>query len=201
MAKSFRIAIIGPEASGKTELTKFLAKQFSGLATEEYARIYFAEKKLPAQHVLSLSEMRDVMHGQRLLELAAITQKAETVFIDASTIHGPLYAGMRRDANGKLAFDYASVDTDVMLFATKGGYDAFIICVPHVELGWEDDGMRSMPELADRTQFAVACLAFVSEYYTEKPYMIINANTWAAREEQAVEAIKSALQGTRIGIK
>lgn len=93
-----RIAIIGPEASGKTELAQSLALHFHGTATEEYARRYFAEHALPADYVLQRHEMLEVMTHQHAAE-----QGEGLRFIDASCIHGPLYAAMTRDAQDNLA--------------------------------------------------------------------------------------------------
>ena len=181
-----RIAIIGPEASGKTELAKFLASTLGGVATEEYARAYFADRKLPADHILSTQEMRDVMRGQRAAE-----QGQGLLFIDASTIHGPLYASMERRGES-LSFD-GPVDAEVMDYATSGGYDGFVLCQPHAALEWMDDGMRSMPDLKDRHAFAGACHAFVAKHYAGKPCMIVDADSWNAREAQATEKLKKIL--------
>lgn len=185
---NFRIAIIGPEASGKTELAAVLARHFGGVATEEYARRYFAEHALPADHVLSRDEMQEVMHGQHMAE-----QGEGLRFIDASCIHGPLYAAMMRDASGRLAFDFAGIDPKIMDYATQGGYDAFLLCRPHAQLPWEDDGMRAMPDLADRLAFAEACHAFIRQHYPARPCIVVDAPTWESRKEQAEAGLKKEI--------
>lgn len=186
MPKALRIAIIGPEASGKTELAKFLAEKFGGTATEEYARIYFATHQLPADHELSASEMRDVMRGQSELE-----QGQGLLMIDASCIHGAVYSALeRREA---LLFDYAAVDAEVMAYAIGGDYDAIILCQPHAALEWVDDGMRAMPELEDRHAFAASCHEFISQHYASVPVIMIDGGSWEARERQAIEKLKKIL--------
>lgn len=184
MIQPFRIAIIGPEASGKTELAGVLARHFGGVATEEYARRYFVERALPADHILSLEEMRAVMEGQQGVE-----QGEGLRFIDASCIHGPLYAGMRRDAWGELYFDLAAVDAKIMDYARQGEYDAFILCWPHEALEWIDDGMRAMPVFSDRVAFAEACAAFIASHYADAPCIVVDAATWEGRAAQAVKAL------------
>lgn len=193
MADVLRIAVIGPEASGKTELVKALNAAFQGqdlesVATEEFARLYFANNNLPADYALGIEEMRDVMRGQRALEDAAaegITRARGVVWVDASTVHGPLYMGMKNKAGG-IAFDLFGVDEEVMDYARKGGYDAFILCMPHEALGWQDDGMRSMPDIADRVRFSDACITFTDRFYRHAPLVPIDGATWKEREEQAV---------------
>lgn len=195
-----KIAIIGPEASGKTELAKalnaaFQGQEFQSVMTEEFARDYFAREKLPADHALTLEQMREVMKGQRAVEDAAaegITAERGVIWIDASAIHGPLYAGMKMK-DGKLAFDLFGVDEEVMDYARKGAYDAFILCVPHESLGWQDDGMRAMPDLADRKRFSDACIAFVNRFYRHSPLVPIAGGTWGEREGQAIEIAKLML--------
>lgn len=184
MTQPFRIAIIGPEASGKTELAGVLARHFGGVATEEYARRYFVERALPADYVLGLEEMRAVMEGQRATE-----QGGGLRFIDASCIHGPLYAGMRRDAEGKLRFELAAIDAKIMDYARQGGYDAFVLCRPHEMLEWIDDGMRAMPAFDDRIAFAEACAAFIANHYSDAPCIMVDEATWETRAAQAVKAM------------
>lgn len=186
-SKTQKIAIIGPEYTGKTTLANKLAKQFEGTATEEYARGYFEARKLSADHVLSIGEMCEVMAGQRDAE-----QGEGLCFIDASCIHGALYAAMKENAES-LWFDYESVDAKVMDYATGGKYDAIILCRPHVELEWENDGLRAMPNLITRHAFAEACHAFITEHYGEKPVIVIDKGNWPEREEQAFEAVKELL--------
>lgn len=184
MNKDFRIAIIGPEATGKTELAETLAAFFGGVATEEYARFYFQQRRLPAEYVLDAEEMREVMRGQHRAE-----QGGGLRFIDASCIHGPLYAAMTRDVSGRLVFDAAGTDAEIMDYATGGGYDAFILCRPHAGLPWEDDGMRAMPDLRDRVAFADACMAFIGLHYPQKPCIVVDADDWETRTRQAIEGI------------
>lgn len=202
MPDVLRIAIIGPEASGKTELAKKLAAHFgagglTSIATEEFARLYFADKKLAADHVLTVDEMREVMQGQRLMESRAasrITADRGIVWIDASTINGPLYSGMKI-ANGELTFDLYGVDPEVMDYAAHSGYDAFVLCEPHENLPWVDDGMRAMPELAHRRKFASGCKTFAGMYYRSAPVITVDAATWEMREKQAIDALSRLLMG------
>ncbi len=193
MAEVLRIAVIGPEASGKTELVKalnaaFQGQDFQSVATEEFARIYFANNGLPADYVLGIEEMRDVMRGQRALEdeaAVSITAERGVIWVDAATVHGPLYMGMKQK-DGAIAFDLFGVDEEVMDYARKGGYDAFMLCVPHEALGWQDDGMRSMSDIADRKRFSDACITFTDRYYRHSPLVPIDGATWKEREEQAI---------------
>ena len=182
--KNFKIAIIGPEASGKTTLARVLAKKFHGRATDEYARIYFAENHLAADHVLSVEEMRELMAGQ-----AAAEEGEGLIFVDASTIHGPLYASMST-IGGRLWFQLGSVDPEVMDYATKARYDAFIICRPHAALEWVDDGMRAMPDIGNRREFAEACEDFVRTHYPRARIISVDAGSWEIREAQAIRGIK-----------
>lgn len=188
MINAQRIAIIGPEAAGKTELAALLARHFGGTATEEYARRYFAEHNLPANHVLSTAEMQEVMRHQHLLE-----QGEGLRFIDASCIHGPLYSALTQAADGGIAFDFTGVERKIMDYAVQGGYDAFILCQPHESLEWEDDGMRSMPELRDRERFADACLAFIGQHHPSAPVIVVDAGTWDDRQQQAIIGLKKEM--------
>ncbi|MGB1539731.1 MAG: AAA family ATPase [Rickettsiales bacterium] len=191
---NYKIAIIGPEASGKTELAWHLATVFNGIATPEYARVYFNEKTLPADHVLSTAEMCEVMAGQQTIE-----QGDGLLFIDAGTVHGPLYAGMQRKDSGKLSFHLDSVDTSIMAYGTGGAYDAFLLCYPHEKLEWVDDGQRAMPELNDRSVFADACEGFIQAHYPAIPVVKIDAATWPEREEQAREGLKPLIPAQKRG--
>ncbi len=183
--KNASIPIIGPEASGKTMLAQKLAKEFGGIATEEYARHYFMEKQLPADHTLSADEMCEVMEGQWQAE-----QGEGVRFIDACVIHGPLYAAMGRNAENGLSFDYTAVDPRVLDYGRKGAYDAIILCRPHVLLEWEDDGQRAMPCLIDRHAFAESCYAYIAEHYSHVPVIMVDQGSWMERELHAIGALK-----------
>lgn len=185
--QNLRIAIIGPEASGKTELAAFLARNFGGTATEEYARRYFAQRALSADYVLDTDEMREVMQGQHMAE-----QGQGVRFIDASCIHGPLYAAMH-ETDESLHFDFSGIDPKIMDYATHGGYDAFVLCRPHEALGWSDDGMRAMPKLSHRNAFADACAAFVATHYADKPCIVVDETSWSLRETQANNHVKELI--------
>jgi nicotinamide riboside kinase len=237
MANILCIAIIGPEATGKTTLADKLYRHFQGydfasMKTEEYARRYFEERKLPADHRLNVKEMREVMQGQRAAEDAAaagIQSERGVIWIDAGTVHGPLYAGMKYKADNGLSksikdlekptskakgeagslghspnddttlyFDLYGTDKEVMDYARKAGYDAFLLCMPHKSLGWKEDGVRSMPKLADRRRFADACGAFVERYYPHAPLVSVDAGSWKEREKQAIKIIDEWLNLTRL---
>lgn len=183
-----RIAIIGPESSGKTELAKALESSFpETLATEEFARRYFDLHQLPADYALSREEMLAVMAGQLQTE-QMVTGKC-AAWIDASTLHGPLYFTMARDGQGALTFA-PNQEPEMLDYAKQAGYDAFILCWPHAELTWQDDGMRAMPALEDRVCFAKACAELVQEEFPRTPLIHVDAAGWTERLQQAKEAVK-----------
>lgn len=190
METTRRVAIIGPEATGKTLLAAELARAFNGVATPEFAREYFTTRKLNGNHQLSRAEMEEVMQGQANVEAGA---SARLVLVDASCFHGIIYSAMYRGGDGKLHFDLADVSRKVMDYAHQGRYDGFILCWPDADLPWEDDPLRGLPDLQDRMHLADACYWVRRMLFPAAFCVDVRGNNWHKRTKAAIDGLKREL--------
>lgn len=59
-----RVAIVGPESTGKTTLAEKLAERFQTLWVPEFARGYLEEKYAPVSLLISIDDIEDIARGQ-----------------------------------------------------------------------------------------------------------------------------------------
>ena len=82
----FKVGIIGPEASGKTTLARYLAKRYQGELVEEYARYYVEQK---GSRDLSYEEVCTIARHQ-IEELRTLARQSNTtekvLFFDTELI-------------------------------------------------------------------------------------------------------------------
>jgi nicotinamide riboside kinase len=77
-----RIAITGPESSGKTSLGLELAKYYQAPLVEEFAREYLTQ----LDHPYTVEDLEFIAHRQLSLELKSWEQKSDLVFFDTDLL-------------------------------------------------------------------------------------------------------------------
>jgi NadR type nicotinamide-nucleotide adenylyltransferase len=78
----FKIAIVGPESTGKSELTKRLANAFDTSYVEEYARTYFNEHSIEKYTLNDL----ELIYRRQLMNEEEPLRKAKSVFFADTTL-------------------------------------------------------------------------------------------------------------------
>ena len=123
----FRVGIIGPEASGKSTLARYLAKRYKGVLVPEYAREY-VEKK--GRRELSYDEVCEIARRQiEEMELMANSQEPIAIY-DTELIVT------------KVWFEYAFGHMPEWLeeALTRYKMDVYLLCRP--DIPWVQDGAR-----------------------------------------------------------
>ena len=152
-----KIAIIGPESTGKTTLAKALAQQFNGTYVPEYAREYIERK---GTRDVSFDELCDIARHQ-IEEIKAVSGQPSAVsFFDTELIVT------------KVWFDYAFGRVPEWLDEAIKRYpmDVYLLTVP--DIPWQPDPARYngsdaiRQELFDRYEAEIQALNI--------PYYIIN---------------------------
>ena len=133
-----KIAIVGPECSGKTTLTEELALQYHCAYTREYARTYLE------QYGPSYDET-DLLHiagGQLLVEAEAQRLVGERggdlVLCDTDMITIRIWSEEKYGRCQKL----------IRQLAERTYYDLWLLCKP--DIPWEMDPLRENPDDRDR---------------------------------------------------
>ena len=125
-----KVVVIGPECTGKSDLSEYLAAKFNTVWVEEYAREYL--DKLGRPYVAE--DLKRIAEGQLALE----DEKA-------------------RDANGLLVcdtnlyvikiwsiFKYGYCDKQILDAIARRKYDLYLLT--YVDIPWEADPQREHPE-------------------------------------------------------
>jgi len=166
-----KVAILGPESTGKTELASQLAKHFKSPWVPEYAREYVENLKIPYTFDdvcnIALKQIEEEKYYEN------VSQNERFVFFDTDLIIT------------KVWFEYCFKKIPEFLTdrMKSNYYDLYLLCTP--DLPWEPDSVREHGN--DRE--------FFFEWYrreieqTNKPYVIID-KTGFQRTQKAINALE-----------
>jgi len=166
----FKIAVIGPESTGKTELSQRLADYFGGKWIPEYAREYV--ENLGRKY--SFDDVCEIAKKQ--IEEQNIYENVQTegfVFFDTDLIIT------------KIWFEYCfhSVPDFVIAQLNKSYFDMYLLC--DYDLDWIPDKVREHGD--DRNYFFELYKAEIEKL--AKPFAVISGRN-ESRNENAVRAVK-----------
>lgn len=125
-----KIAIVGPESTGKSTITQQLAKHYQTLWVPEYARYYCAALTAPCD----LQDEINMYHGQLALEesILAIAEK-DLIFCDTTFITVKIWSD-----------EVFGETPQIVLDALPGHvYDLYLLM--DIDLPWQEDPLRDFP--------------------------------------------------------
>ena len=126
-----KIVITGPESSGKSTLSKLLAKEFGASYLAEYARTYLEKLQGPYQFEDVLTMARGQLRQEKELE-------EELVFLDTDLTVYAVWIKEKYNQEIDWIEDHLNESTAKI----------YLLCAIDVE--WEDDPLREHPKQADR---------------------------------------------------
>ncbi|SMB96630.1 nicotinamide mononucleotide-binding domain [Hymenobacter roseosalivarius DSM 11622] len=124
-----RVAITGPESTGKSTLSRLLAEYYKTTWAPEYARQYLEEYG-PGY---TLQDLEAIAHGQLAAEAAAAATAHEVVFFDTDLLVIKIWA---EDAFGQCP-------AWILRQLEQQRYD--LVLLPNIDLPWEFDPLREHP--------------------------------------------------------
>lgn len=126
-----KIAVVGPESTGKSTMVQYLSKMFDSAYTPEYARYYC--KNLQNQY--SLQDETNMFYGQIALEEAITSQLRNNILICDTTI-----------LTVKIWCDHLFKHTpeEVISEIHQRRYDLYLLM--DIDLPWENDPLRDFPD-------------------------------------------------------
>lgn len=126
-----KIAIVGPESTGKSTISKQLSKYYQVPWVAEYARYYCANLTTPC----TLQDEINMFHGQVALEQAVLeTTEAEFIICDTTFITVKIWSD---------AF-FGETPNVVLEALSANKYDFYVLL--DIDLPWEDDPLRDFPD-------------------------------------------------------
>ena len=163
----YRIAVVGPESTGKSELSKKLAKHYGSPRVDEYARTYVEQ----LTHPYTFEDVCNIALKQIDYELFYEKESPEPfVFFDTDLIIT------------KVWFDYCfqQVPDFVNERLKTGFFDLYLLCEP--DLPWQADPVREHGD--DRDYFYDRYKSEIEQL--EKPYVRIHGHG----EERLMNAVR-----------
>lgn len=129
-----KIAMFGPESTGKTTLSKELATHFDTVWIPEFARDYLQEKLDKTGEICVLEDLLPIAIGQTKLENESLALANTYLFCDTNLLVTKVFS--------EIYYNYCDPILDKA--ARKHKYDLFFLT--DVDVPWEDDGLRDSPE-------------------------------------------------------
>lgn len=125
-----KICITGPECTGKSELSQFLAEHYKTTWVPEYARNYL--NKL--NHGYQQSDLSKIAHGQIRMEDEWINESNRIMICDTNLLTIKIWS----------EFKYGNCDAEILHLLATRPYRFYLLC--NIDLPWEQDPLREHPD-------------------------------------------------------
>ncbi len=155
-----KIALFGPESTGKTTLAKQLADYYETEWVPEFARDYLQEKWEENQHICVADDMMPIAYGQTALENEKLFAANKYLFCDTNLMVTKVFSEMY----------YGFCDPLLNEAALEHEYDLFFLT--DIDVPWEKDDIRDTPN-GRETVFSVFKQTLID---TKKPFIILSGN-------------------------
>jgi nicotinamide riboside kinase len=177
-----KIAIYGPESTGKTTLAKQLAAHFNTVWTPEFAREYLQQKWDRSQEVCTLADMMPIALGQTQLENEKLALANTFLFCDTNVLVTKVYSDIY----------YKTCEPELEKAAFEHHYDLFFLT--DVDIPWQKDDLRDSAQYRDQS-FQVFKETLIAH---NKPYILLSGNQ-DTRLEKAISILLDLKKAYQIG--
>ncbi len=174
-----KIAITGPESTGKTTLARELAAHYRTLWVPEYARFYLSRLRRP----YTPEDVLEIAKGQLQWENIWTQQANGLLFCDTELIVAKIW----------LRYKYDLVHPWIEEQLQQQQYSLHLLC--DIDLPWEDDPLREHPDLQDRQ---ILYHLYKNELISlGVPFVEIAGNQQERLQKgiEVVEALRVSIQG------
>ncbi len=173
-----KVVIFGPESTGKTTLSRQLAKHYNTLWVPEFAREYLQEKWNKQQKICEPEDLLPIAIGQIKLE-NELAQKTDSVLIcDTDLLETKVYSE---------AYYSGTCDLVLNKYAIENTYDLYFLT--YIDTPWEPDDLRDKPN--ERERMFKAFKNALKTY--NKPYVLLKGSE-EKRLKKAIEEIDKLLE-------
>src|SRR5262245_53609140 len=118
-----KVVVIGPECTGKSELSKYLADFFGTTFVEEYARTYIDG----LNRLYEKPDLTKIALGQVQLEDHRAKHAKEILICDTNLIVVKVWS----------EFKYGDCDPEILQIVRQRHYDLYLLT--YIDIPWEDD--------------------------------------------------------------
>ena len=168
-----KVVLFGPESTGKTTLSKQLARHYNTVWTPEYAREYLQKKWNNERKTCEKEDLLPIAIGQMNLE-NKLGRKADKLLIcDTDLLETKVYSE---------EFYGGTVDLKLSEAVDRNKYDLYLLT--YIDTPWEEDDLRDRPE--QRLEMFTAFENTLKKY--KKNYILLKGDK-ETRLKNATEAI------------
>ena len=167
-----KIAIVGPESTGKSTMSAFLAQYYQTIWVPEFARGYCEKLTEPP----TWQDEINMFEGQIALEDALLPKANKILICDTTFITVKIWSD----------YTFGKSPQQVLDELTKRGYDLYLLL--NIDLPWEEDPLRDFPHMRQH---------FMEVWYNELKNLnaryVLISGTGPERYDSAVAAINNFL--------
>lgn len=160
-ANCVKVVLYGPESTGKTTLSRQLARHYNSVWVPEYAREYLQKKWNDQRKTCEPHDLLPIAKGQIRLE-NELAQKTDSVLIcDTDLLETKVYSE---------AYYAGTCDPILHKYAVENSYDLYFLT--YIDVPWEKDDLRDKPR--EREYMFKAFETALITY--NKPYILLKGN-------------------------
>jgi len=177
-----RIALFGPESTGKTTLAKQLADHFKTAWVPEFARDYLQEKWDNTGKTCNVDDILPIAIGQTKLENDSLSMSNKYLFCDTNLLVTKVFSEVY----------YNFCDPFLDKAARKHVYDLFFLT--DIDVPWEKDDLRDNPEERESV-FAVFKQTLIDD---KKPFITLSGDK-DLRLKKAISIVDDLAKAKKMG--
>ena len=177
-----KIALFGPESTGKTTLAKQLAEYYKTEWVPEFARDYLQEKWDASQQICSVDDMLPIAYGQAKLENEQTLIANKYLFCDTNLMVTKVFS--------EVYYNYC--DPLLNEAASQHQYDLFFLT--NIDVPWEKDDLRDKAE-GRESVFAVFKQSLIDH---NKPFLTLSGDK-NLRLKKAIAIIEDLTLAKELG--
>ena len=165
-----RIAVTGPESTGKTTLAKALAEHFGTIYIPEYAREYLDKNGSDYAY----ADLEKIAKGQLAMENQMSEKAKKLLFADTEMLVMKIWS----------EYKYGKCSPWITEIIKTHRYDLYLLC--NIDLPWAYDPLRENPSLEERQAIFKRYQTALENY--KFPYTIVSG-TGETRINKTIQSI------------
>ena len=173
MNEPLRIAVFGPESTGKTTLAAKLAAHFSAPLVAEYAREFW-----DAHGVIMLEDIPGIAREQWRREDEALARADRLIICDTEALTTMLWSDLL----------YGTCPEDIRRGVESRAKKYALYLLLDIDVPWAPDPQRCFPDDEDRKKCLKVWHGALERRHL--PYAWIRGD-WAQREQAAIAAVRA----------
>ena len=129
-----KVVLFGPESTGKTTLSKQLARHYNTVWTPEFAREYLQKKWNNERKTCEVSDLVPIAIGQMRLENRLAKRADKLLICDTDLLETKVYSE---------EYYGGFVDEKLNSASEENLYDSYLLA--YIDTPWEEDDLRDRP--------------------------------------------------------